>query len=153
MVVISFSVFKDKLLSGEKDQTTRKHNQKRIAQMQKYASESKIPRMRRSTASHGIQIYWKQRAGGGKLFDAELTETFIIKFDKDGNGNTTMVKKLEIGDFPIWTGAVVSQPVLDEICKRDGFKDLNEMSEWFYKQYGEEMYDTEFDVIRFRRVE
>jgi len=65
MVALSYKVFKEKLLSGEKDQTIRKQNLVREEQMKRL----------------GLQIYWKQRTKEcEKLFDAKLKENiFPIK--------------------------------------------------------------------------
>jgi hypothetical protein len=69
MVAISFSIFKDKLLSGEKTQTIRPYNEKRFNQIKRIGK---------------LQIYWKQRSKEcEKLFDAELTEIFKLPSFKE----------------------------------------------------------------------
>ena len=63
MTAISFSMFKDKLLSGEKTTTIRPLDIPRIEQMHRL----------------GIQVYWKQRTKESeKLFDARLKSVKVI---------------------------------------------------------------------------
>ena len=141
MVAISFSVFKDKLLSAKKRQIIRKHNKERLEQMKE----------------HGIQIYWKQRSQDGyKLFDATLVENFEIKFSRWERGyyerNTDKMMYVRMGD----DSEFVTAPnwFADAVARKDGFEDFDDMFNWFCDQYGEEeVLNTTFDVIRFKEVE
>ena len=141
MVAISFSVFKDKLLSGKKRQTIRKHNKERVEQMKE----------------HGIQIYWKQRSQDGyKLFDATLVENFEIKFSRWKRGyterKTDKMMYFRMGD----DSEFVTAPkwFADGVARKDGFEDFDDMFDSFCDQYGEEeVLNTTFDVIRFKEVE
>jgi|Deesub1362A_J573_1020465.scaffolds.fasta_scaffold00348_26 hypothetical protein len=126
MVAISFSMFKDKLLSGEKDQTIRPYSEKRYNQIKN---------------AKRLQIYWKQRTKQcEKLFDAELVEIFkLASFKKLYNDYLEPFQHLRQN--------------LDELAQRDGFECFHEMLYWFRKKYGSKYRDMEFMVIRFKKLE
>jgi len=108
---------KKKLMSGEKSQTIRK------------------PRKDPFYSGDKIQIYWKQRAGGGKLFDAMITE--ILDFR-----------------LTYWSGFL---PILyanfdfdtDEMAKQDGFIDYKDMVTYLMKGYPNQV---DFRIIRWRKI-
>lgn len=131
MVAISFSKFKEKLLNGEKRQTIRKHNPERIEQMKRL----------------GIQIYWKQRSANNseKLFDAKLTDHFKLRFVEDA----TRYPFFLFRDHGPW--AAPTDEFMDELAQKDGFKDYKEMVLWFKDEYGDELFESEYDVIRFEK--
>ena len=141
MVAISFSVMKDKLLSGEKSHTIRKiKNLKRLHQ---------IARLKK------LQIYWKLRTKyTEKLFDATLVDISMFHLDKNG--------------YP-W--AWVSDPTYPFACNhgvdcdlvkfpheyaeklaiKDGFNSIEEMQAWFVNKYKEKV-SGDYMGISFERV-
>jgi len=133
MVAVSFSVFKEKLLSGEKDQTIRPFSECRYCQIGK----KRLP----------LQIYWKQRTKEcEKLFDAVPEEVFPVWLDPDA---------FMIYLYDRHAGKILlSEEEQEEIIRRDGFKSREEFFKFFIKKYGRKyLRDNIFMVIRFRRVE
>ncbi len=130
MVVLSFSVKKEKVLMGEKTQTIRPHNPERVEQM----------------ARLGIQVYWKQRSAKNSdyLFDAELIGHDHIKFYKTVEGEPRM--KMEVtGEW-----RVLGDAAMKRIARKDGFYSFRGLVDGLTDMYGEdEIYDMTFDVIRF----
>jgi len=136
MVAISFSdpKLREKLLSGEKDQTIRPFKEKRYHQ---------IVRIRK------LQIYWKQRTKESrKLFDAELTEIFLIYLihPKTGEEWPHRIENQEL--------VPMTKEEAKELVRRDGFKSIEELYAWFKQQYRrqKEKLKGKFMVIRFRRT-
>jgi len=139
MVAISFSIFKDKLLSGEKDQTIRPFTRQRYLQFAKAREVSE-------EGKPSLQIYWKQRTKESeKLFDAILTELRVIAIDPDREEMRERVWM--VADLKIPEGKV------EEIVKRDGFESKEEFFNFFRKKYGSKLKDMYFILIRFRRAE
>lgn len=124
MVAISFSVFKDKLVSREKQQTIRKIDVPRLEQMSKL----------------GIQIYWKQRDSkeSEKLYNAKLKSFMYIKFDEKGYPRYQILTTDQFGpiDFdPQLRELTIEEQ--EELARRDGFDSLKKMAKWFRKKYGD----------------
>jgi len=131
MVALSFKVFKDKLVSREKQQTIRPINIPRIEQMKRL----------------GIQIYWKQRnpKESEKLYNAKLKSFMYIKFDKKGYPRYRVITDDPFG--PLEIEPKLSELTLEEqkeLAKRDGFGSINEMAKWFLNEYGENLTTTPF---------
>jgi|Deesub1362B_J571_1020462.scaffolds.fasta_scaffold03070_7 hypothetical protein len=135
MVAISFSIFKDKLLSGEKDQTIRPFSEYRWKQLLKAKEEGRK-----------LQIYWKQRTKEcEKLFDAEITDLFLLWFVPD---------KLTAPEPDSDYRHFLTIEEEEELSRRDGFKNSDEMDEWFFSKYQLlELAPEPFIVIRFRRID
>ncbi|WP_202320412.1 ASCH domain-containing protein [Archaeoglobus neptunius] len=133
MVAISFSTFRDKLLSGEKDQTIRPYSENRYHLL-------KVRRKR-------IQVYWKQRTKEcEKLFEAEPTEVFTVFLDPDSH----CIYRYDDHVGKTW----IPVEEQEEIVRRDGFRDVEEFFEFFTRMYGEEyLWDNIFMVIRFRKLD
>jgi len=134
MVAISFSTFKDKLLSGEKTQTIRPFSEHRWKLLLK-AKNGELK----------LQIYWKQRTKEcEKLFDAEITDLFILDLFPD-----TFVASDPSSDY--------RRPLTieeeEELARRDGFSDYDEMFDWFFDRYKDDFFDMRFIVIRFKKIE
>jgi len=115
MVAFSFSSenFVVPILSGRKDQTTRPLTTARLKQLKN---------------STGLQLYYQQRSKEGfKISDARKTDLLIIKLKHEGpylvDGNCTL-------PFPDEKAA--------DLARRDGFKDYQEMFNWFVRHYGQE---------------
>jgi len=143
MVAISFSVKKEELLNGRKRQTIRRRNPERIEQMKE----------------HGIQVYWKQRSKeGSKLFNAELTEHFIIKFKRWKSFRPTaraypdgIVMYIKLSEDGNWTTAPYS--FMNNVAKADGFSNFEELWDCLTDLYSEqEVLNTIYDVIIFEEV-
>jgi len=104
MVAISFSkneCFPDMIIRGDKDQTIRPLNEERYEQIQ---------RIRK------LQLYWKQRTKECyKIADAEVTETFRIKFDKENLIRALKDNQIDECFYPL------SPIEIQEIVSRDGF--------------------------------
>jgi hypothetical protein len=133
VVAVSFSVFRDKLLSGEKDQTIRPFSECRYCQIAKKGRK--------------LQIYWKQRTKEcEKLFDATPVEVFKVWLDPDSRS---------IYRYDEWAGKVpLTAEEQEEIVRRDGFDSVESFFEFFLERYGEAyLRDNAFMVIRFRRCE
>jgi len=136
MVAISFSDSKllEKLLSGEKDQTIRPFSERRYRQITKIRK---------------LQIYWKQRTKESrKLFDAELTEIFLIYLI---NPETKEEWPHKIENQKL---TPLTQEEAEELVRRDGFKNIRELYAWFKQRYKKqkEKLEGKFMVIRFRRT-
>lgn len=139
MVAISFSLFKDKLLSGEKDQTIRPLTEHRYKQMRKawFNAQIGIP---------DLQIYWKQRTKEcEKLFDAFLKDMFVIYIDPD---EESIAKRDAPHLYRVFTDDEV-----EEVIRRDGFDSKEDFFNFFRKKYGSKLKDMYFILIRFRRAE
>lgn len=133
-MILSFSLFKEKLESGEKKQTIRKYSP---GQYQRLLNCWK----KRETDGR-YNLYWHNpRNGGKRIKDVVPSEKpFLITFHG--------------GDFPphIRTVTPLEQAynpdLLLEFAKRDGFVSSGEMWDWFESAYGKDMYQTKFIVIR-----
>lgn len=130
LVAISFSVFKDKLVSREKKQTIRKIDIPRLEQMYRL----------------GIQLYWKQRTKESeKLYDAKLRDVMFILFSSDGYPVYECIvdKKKILEDenpFPFsYNIRYITQNEQEEIAINDGFSSLDHMAQWFKTKYGEDL--------------
>ena len=132
MVAISFTVFKEKIISGEKKQTIRPYSKKRWNSLLK---------------NRKLQLYWKLRTKEAEfLKEVELKELFKIAFrtyfDDLGHECVTILKE-ENG-----TWRELDSGGQEDLALRDGFDGLWDLMEWFYKKYGEDMYKRDFMVIR-----
>jgi len=136
MVAISFSDSRllEKLLSGEKNQTIRPYSERRYS----IIKGRKI-----------LQIYWKQRTKEcRKLFDAELTEIFLIYLFHPKTKKEWPHKIKNQEPVPM------TKKEVEELVRRDGFKNIRELYAWFKQQYRKQKKKLEgkFMVIRFRRT-
>ena len=133
MVVLSFSEPKhyDKLVKREKTQTIRPRNPKRIEQMKRL----------------GIQIYWKQRTPQReKLYDAEYLLSKQITFLRNHNEDKYELAFHHVGGWYNFT-----PEAKEEIARKDGFDNFEEMTQWFKNRY-DEIWGKEFDLIRWNEV-
>lgn len=140
MVALSFSVMKEKLLSGEKTHTIRKLNTNRLHQMEKLKK---------------LQIYWKLRTKQTeKLFDATLVDISVFQLDSSGYPWAWIADPTY--PFACNTGIdcdLVKFPHEDanKLAIKDGFASIEDMQKWFVDKYGK---DTPGDYagITFKRV-
>lgn len=134
-MIISFSVFKDKIESGEKKQTIRRYTEKRYKQ---FCNAKKY------------QLYWGNPRNRGTLIK-EVEPSYkpqIIKYlRKDHFAGIKQFKHKIIYIVDIETGIIVNPFVL---AKEDGFENDIEMHDWFFNHYGVTMYDETFMVLRWK---
>lgn len=117
-MIISFSVFKEKILDGTKKQTIRRYTKKRYEQFCNAYNKKKK-----------FQLYWGNPRNGGELLK-EVEPDFIpyvISFDKNNRNFDE-----------------------EKVAKADGFKNYDEMRNWFWEKYGMKMYTEQFMVIRWK---
>lgn len=131
MVAISFSVFKDKILNGEKRQTIRRFTEKRYEQI---------------LNADRLQLYWHQRSKDGYLLkEVKLSRIYFLEFREDEDGNIRMwlkERKNSLSFFP------AKEWLSDYIAKKDGFDSYEDMVKWFLEHYGkDEILNTTFMVI------
>lgn len=127
MPLIGFSVFREKLLSGQKTQTIRKFRKKPI------------------TLGDTLYLYWHLRQKDcEKLGTAVCSEVFTIRID-----NEYSLGKQRIS---ITTDRSVPDTLLDkdEIIHRDGFENADEMLTFFSTHYP---LPEVFQVIRWNKIE
>ena len=129
MVAISFSVFKDKILSGEKRQTIRIYSEKRYNQIMRIRT---------------LQLYWHQRSRDSELLREEIAvELFRMRFIEEGDeiGLETMDA---YGEFE-----VAKENEREHIAQADGFSSWAELVQWFINRYGrDKLLKTDYMVIR-----
>ncbi len=140
MVAISFSVFKDKIKSGEKTQTIRPY------------SENRFNLIKRKRV---LQLYWKQRAGGGLIKTAVLESIDIIRLYAPAK-ITEFEGAGESGNRWLWVWKAgrwekESEEGKEETIKRDGFNDEFEFYAWFKKHYKGKVVGMNFMRIRWKR--
>lgn len=128
MVIITFKVFKDKLIDGTKKQTIRPYSKERYEQL-KHALK--------------YQLYWGNPRNGGTLIKEVTPKPSItcLTFDKEKG-------LINIGYDPRHDHFLYYPEEQDLIAINDGFKDFNEMEDWFQKNYGEKIYEMRFMLIR-----
>lgn len=135
-MIISFSVFKEKILDGTKTQTIRRYSEfqyKRFCNAKKY------------------QLYWGNPRNGGELIKevepAELPR--IIRFmqlDSHIGLNNRFLRKMNCVLDEKNAGFIPLFP----LAKMDGFKDDFEMWDWFKGNYGEDMFTKKFMILRWK---
>jgi hypothetical protein len=126
MVAISFSVFRDKVLSGEKRQTIRPM------------------RKRPFKIGDKLELYWHMRRKDCKLLRrAVCLEEFKFTMTR----NTPYTNGRIVREY---TGGGFSLSFVDasDIARQDGFEDLRKMQDWFGKQYGARLPSLTFQVVR-----
>ena len=121
--LIGFTVFKEKILSGEKRQTIRKMRQYPV----------KI--------SEILHLYWKLRTKVcEKLGEGVCNETFMVLISR----STRILKvNMEMTDCEFLTDEEA-----DDLARRDGFRDQWEMRAWLYDKHPDMNSMTMFQVIR-----
>jgi hypothetical protein len=131
--LLSFTVFKDKILDGSKTQTIRKLRKRPIKQGDR------------------LYLYWHCRQKDcEKIGEAICTDTFLIQLHREyWLGKSRLLIFKFIGDkvIPHWQHPSIQEA--SEIIMRDGFKDADEMLQ-FFKRYP--LPDV-FQVIRWEALE
>lgn len=129
MPLISFSVFKEKVLDGTKSQTIRPLRKHPI---KKYDS---------------LYLYWKCRTKETQLLRTEVcSEEFLIKMSIFNNGYTVYMHI-----WPVGSVKELSSTDYEKLARKDGFSGFKEMVEWFYNRYGELREET-YQVIRWNPI-
>ncbi len=134
-MILSFSVFREKIENGEKCQTIRKYSP---AQYKRFINCWK----KRETTGRYNLFWHNPRNGGTRIRDAIPSDKpFLINFI---GGNCppfirTVQPLLPMADNTGWH---------EEIAKLDGFSNSAEMWDWFENEYGHKMYQERFMVIR-----
>jgi hypothetical protein len=140
-MIISFSVFREKIESGEKCQTLRKYSP---GQYRWYLNCWK----KRETTGWYNLFWHNPRNGGTRIRDVVPSEKpFLICFNHAyGQMHINILRRKGLAQSPQYLQDDYS--VLADIAKRDGFKNSSEMWEWFEKTYGKEMFQSKFMVVR-----
>jgi len=133
-MILSFSVFKEKIESGQKCQTIRKY------------SEGQYKRFLNCWEKRGTtgryNLFWHNpRYGGKRIFDVRPSDRpFLITFV--GGNCPPHIKIFGYSEYD-------SNPdYLPDLAKRDGFTSSGEMWDFFEKEYGSKLYQEKFMVIR-----
>jgi len=137
MVVISFCVFKEKILNGEKTQTIRPYSQHRWNQLQ-------------STGK--LHLWWKVRSKEREfLKEVTLKQIFPLRLYAPKDVWNFYSEGTEIGQMFKWLRGVwemVDEKEEWEIVQRDGFESINQFYQWFKEMYGKSINNMIFMVIR-----
>jgi hypothetical protein len=132
-LIISFSVFKEKIESGEKTQTIRRY------------SDFQFNRFTKATR---YQLYWGNPRNGGYLIkEVEKAENPIkIRFVNE----YSPIGKKQFPRYLIYILNVSTNEKipLRELAIKDGFADDFKMFDWFFEHYGSQMYEVPFMVLR-----
>ncbi len=141
-MIISFSVFKEKIESGEKHQTTRKYSE---TQYQRYLS---CWRKRNTTGRYNL--FWHNpRNGGTRIKDVVPSEKpFPIQFCQHDSfvGKNNQFRRVINSIINAETGEEIP---MFPLAKLDGFDDDFKMWDWFKEEYGPvAMLKETFIVIR-----
>jgi hypothetical protein len=135
-MIISFSVFKEKIESGEKKQTIRKYSEKRYKQ---FCNAKKY------------QLYWGSPRNGGTLIKEVELERFpqIIRFMQRDSyvGIKRRFKRVLNCIIDEETGESVP---MFSLAKADGFDNDFDMWDWFFEKYYDRMFSEKFMVIRWK---
>jgi hypothetical protein len=136
-MILSFSVFKDKLESGEKRQTIRKYSEGQYKRFLNCWS-------RRETTGR-YNLFWRNpRNGGIRIKDVVPSDKPSLMYFEQINGNI-LCWPYHQDDMEVIFPKGES---VNALAQRDGFKDYKEMSEWFLKEYGRALFSGMFMVIR-----
>lgn len=132
MVAISFSVFREKILSGQKRQTIRKYSERRYKQLMNCRVGKK----------HKLQLYWKQRTKDCHL----LFETHVHKIEflrmrwasnwiEDANPFDYLQPCRVSSPGYRWEGSnAFSLEEAEQLARADGFDSFREF-EHFFSRY------------------
>jgi len=137
-MIISFSVFRDKIESGEKKQTIRKYSP---GQYQRFLNCWK----KRETTGRYNLFWHNPRNGGTRIKDVVPADRpYLISFNRAyGQMNVHVLTNNDMAQAMYYSGAI-----LEDLAKDDGFKNASQMWAWFEKEYGKDMFQSKFMVIR-----
>ena len=133
MVAIGFTVFKDKILTGEKTQTIRPYSERRWKTILK---------------NRKLQLYWKLRTKECEfLKEVNLKEMFKIRFE------IKWLRLYSLGCYTVskeedGTWREMEEEEMEDLARRDGFESFKALVEWFKGKYGVGIFTQDFMVIR-----
>jgi len=136
-MIISFSVFRDKIENGEKCQTIRKYSP---GQYQRFLNCWK----KRETTGRYNLFWHNPRNGGTRIKDVVPSDKPALMHFEKHHGVVGFGADSESDDSIIYPERECS----NDLAIRDGFNGHDEMVSWFLKEYGEELYQSKFIVIR-----
>ena len=139
-MIISFSVFRDKLESGEKKQTIRPYSE---FQYRRFYNAKKY------------QLYWHNPRNGGQLIkEVESAGRPIRVFfmEPRSDAHISILYASTIQDIDLCYEAFGSlSDMRGIIAKRDGFEDYFTMVRWFEETYKEKLLrPNEFMILRWK---
>ena len=141
-MILSFSVFREKLESGEKLQTIRKYSP---AQYKRYLNCWK----KRATTGRYNLFWHNPRNGGTRIRDAVPSEKpFLIQFCQHDSyvGKKNQFRRVINSIIDAETGEDIDMFTL---AKMDGFENDFDMWDWFFQEYGPvAMFEGYFIVVR-----
>ena len=140
-MILSFSVFREKIENGEKCQTIRKYSP---GQYQRFLNCWK----KRETTGRYNLFWHNPRNGGTRIKDAIPSDIpFIIQFCQHESfvGKDNRFRYVIDSIINTETGESIPSYTLAQM---DGFDDSIQMWDWFEKEHGKEMYQSKFMVIR-----
>jgi len=140
-MIISFSVFKEEIETRQKCQTIRKYS---AAQYRRYLNCWK----KRETTGRYNLFWHNPRNGGKRIMDAVPSDRpFLVSFS-NSYGRPTIhfirMNTLKESRESYYQNFLI----LEEIARRDGFKNMSEMWNWFRQAYGKEMFQSKFIIVR-----
>ena len=132
MVAIGFTVFKDKILTGEKTQTIRPYSERRWKTILK---------------NKKLQLYWKLRTKECEfLKEVNLKEMFKIRFE------IKWLRLYTLGYYTVFKEdgkwREMEEEEMEDLARRDGFESFKALVEWFKGKYGVGIFTQDFMVIR-----
>ena len=140
-MILSFSVFREKIESGDKCQTIRKYSE---GQYKRFLN---CWNKRETTGRYNL--FWRNpRNGGTRIKDVTPTEKpFLIQFCQHDSfvGKSNQFKRVINSIINSDTGEPVP---LFKLARDDGFEDDYEMWDWFYQEYYERLFTERFMVLR-----
>ena len=140
-MIIPFSVFREKIESGEKCQTIRKYSP---GQYQRFLNCWK----KRETTGRYNLFWHNPRNGGTRIKDVVPSEKpFLIAFNRSyGQMHVRVLPRMGFEESKECLRN--DAPILADLARLDGFKNASDMWNWFETTYGREMFQSKFVVIR-----
>lgn len=140
-MILSFSVFREKIESGEKCQTIRKYSP---GQYRRFLNCWK----KRETTGRYNLFWHNPRNGGTRIKDVVPSDRpYLIAFNRSyGQMHVNILTRngLEQGRDYFRDDRFI----LADLARDDGFDNASEMWSWFEKEYGHVMFQSKFMVIR-----
>lgn len=136
-MLLSFSVFREKIESGEKRQSIRKYSP---GQYRRFLNCWK----KRETTGRYNLFWHNPRNGGVRIKDAVPSDKPAIFHFEEHHGVTGCYPDTPEDAaiiYPGWESA-------GDLAWRDGFYSFEDMIQWFKDKYGPSLYEEKFMVIR-----
>ena len=142
-MIISFSVFKEKIENGEKCQTIRKYSP---GQYKRF-----LNCWAKRETNGRYNLFWHNpRNGGTRIKDVIPSDRpFLIAFNRSyGQMHINILRRKGLNQASSYFQN--DHFILSDIAKLDGFKNASDMWDWFEKEYGKDMFQSKFIVIRWK---